>query len=145
MVPEIFQSCHNGRHPGFVVRPQKGGAIGEQDILAPVLFDLREIFRGKQDLFVPVQQDVFPIIIPDQEGFPVVLKGHLEDTVGVGQSSDDKRGTLMWFKVDDALRSALFEGCTLDPNRLGFGLLSDELLSNEMYVRCLKDALQLNP
>ncbi|MDD5806661.1 MAG: hypothetical protein PUD02_04955 [Eggerthellales bacterium] len=88
---------------------------------------------------------VLNIHATDQEGFPVVLKGHFEDTVGVGQSSDDKRGTLMWFKVDDALRSALFEGCTLDPNRLGPELLYDEQLSGEMYVRCLKDALQLNP
>ena len=91
MVPEIFQSRHNGRHPGFVVRPQKGSTVGEQDILAPVLFDLREIFRGKQDLFVPVQQDVFSVIVPDQEGLHV-LAGSFRTGVHMGDESHGGTG-----------------------------------------------------
>ena len=60
-----FRSGEDLRHTGLVVRPQKGGAVGDDQVLAVIAFQGRIVGFPEINALFPVQEDVSPGVLHD--------------------------------------------------------------------------------
>ena len=63
VMEQVLHGAHNSRHSRFVIGAKKGGTIGDDDVLALVFQNFREILRRKDDILFFIQADVLPIIV----------------------------------------------------------------------------------
>ena len=84
---QMLRHGHDRGDGGLVVAAQQGGAVGEDQILAHVVLQVRELPGGHDDALLPVQQDV-PAVVVLQYPRPAVSAGGVGGRVHVGHQSE---------------------------------------------------------
>ena len=72
MLDEVFHSADDSRDARFIVGPEEGRPIREEDVLAFVFQDFWKSLRRKDDAPCFVEDDILPVIISDPDGLDVL-------------------------------------------------------------------------
>ena len=98
-----FRSGENLRHTGLVVRPQKGGAVGDDQVLAVIAFQGRIVGFPEINALFPVQKDVSPGVLHDSG--PDVRAAGIGGGVHMGDEADGGKAGV---SGDGAVNIAVF-------------------------------------
>ena len=72
VLDEVFHSADDSRDARFIVGPEEGRPISEEDVLPLVFQDFWKSLRRKDDALCFVEDDILPVIISDPDGLDVL-------------------------------------------------------------------------
>ena len=124
-----FRSGENLRHTGLVVRPQKGGAVGDDQVLAVVAFQGLIVGFPEINALFPVQEDVSPVVFHNPR--PDICAAGIGGGVHVGDKADGGKAGV---SGDGAVDIAVFIHAGI-LNAHGKHLLHDGLSQNLLLFR----------
>ena len=87
MLHDIFRRCHNFRHAGLVIRPQKGSPIRSNQRMPLEKRQFREISHPHGQLFI--QTDILAVIIFYHLGLDI-CPTHVRTGIHMGYKANDR-------------------------------------------------------